>query len=170
MAMSIDVNLPRSHPARFPDRCVVCGRDGPQSHARIVTGTLGWWTWVVWWWGGPFMVKAPACPGCAWKLQGKRGASVLVTILLAALALFLVWPWFKDTVPPGLRRWAMMGLALACILPQIVIEVLYARPFDVTAFADSVDYEFTSHLYAAEFAVLNMDAAWVKIDGDDVSG
>lgn len=169
MAMSVDVNLPRSHEPRFPDRCVVCGRDGPRSHARIVTGTLGWWTWLMWWWGRPFTVKAPTCPGCAWKLQGLRGASLLATMLITALALVLIWPLFNDSVPPGLRRWAMMGLALVCILPQIVLEVLHARPFDVTAFQDSVDYEFTSLAYAVEFAAMNVDAAWVKIEGQDVS-
>ena len=37
-------------------------------------------------------------------------------------------------------------------------------PFDITVFADSVDYEFKSKDYAVEFAVLNIDAEWVKVD------
>jgi hypothetical protein len=64
-----------------------------------MTGTLGWWTWLLWWWGKPFVAKAPAC----------------------------------------------------------------------TAYADSVDYEFTSKDYAVDFATLNIDAAWVKVNGEIIN-
>ena len=59
-----------------------------------------------------------------------------------------------------------MGLALVCLLPQIIFEVLFAKPFDITAYADSVDYEFTSKDYAVDFALLNSNAAWVKVNGE----
>ena len=87
-------------------------------------------------------------------------------IVLAAFA--YIWPHFKDSVPAGLRKWAMMGLGLACVFPQILFEVFFARSFDITAFADSVDYEFASNEYACEFAVLNRDAAWVKVNGTTI--
>lgn len=63
----------------------------------------------------------------------------------------------------------MMGLALVCLLPQIIVEVFFAKPFDITAYADSVDYEFTSKDYAVEFATLNIDAAWVKVNGETIN-
>jgi hypothetical protein len=166
MAESTDINLPRSHVATFPDRCVVCGGAGPGSHVRLITGSIGWWTWLFWWWGKPFIVKAPACTGCAWKLHGLRMLSLVVTVAIIAAALWLVWPNIKDGIPRGLQRWAMLALALLCLLPQIIFEVFYARPFDITAFSDSVDYEFTSIDYAIEFATYNHDAEWVKIDGE----
>jgi len=169
MAESTDINLPRSYTARFPDRCVVCGHDNPTSHVRLITGTLGWWTWLLWWWGKPFVVKAPACNGCAWKLHGFRFVSLAVTIAITVAALWLIWPYFKDSVPRGLRKWAMMGLALVCLLPQFIFEVFFARPFDMTAYADSVDYEFTSKDYAVEFATLNVDAEWVKVNGEIIN-
>ena len=62
----------------------------------------------------------------------------------------------------------MMGLALVCLLPQFIVEVFFAKPFDLTAYADSVDYEFTSKEYAVEFAMLNTDAAWVKVNGESL--
>lgn len=164
MAESTDVNLPRSHVAQFPNRCVVCGHDDPQSHVRLITGTLGWWTWLLWWFGKPFVVKAPACTGCAWKLHGLRFISLIATISITVVVLWLVWPQLKDSVPPGVHKWAMMGLALVCLLPQVVFEVFYAKPFDITAYAESVDYEFTSKDYAIDFAMLNDDAAWVKVN------
>jgi hypothetical protein len=169
MAESTDVNLPRSHAARFPDRCVVCDCGNPDSYARIITGSIGWWTWLLWWFGKALVVKAPACTDCAWKLHGLRFVSLLATIGAAAAALWLIWPYFKDSIPRRLQKWAMMGLALVCILPQIILEVFFARPLDVTAYAESVDYEFTSKAYAADFAMLNLDAAWVKVNGEPIS-
>lgn len=169
MAESTDINLPRSHAARFPERCVVCGRDNPPSHVQLITGTLGWWTWLLWVWGTPFVAKAPACSGCAWKLHNSRFISLVVTLAIAVAALWLFWPHVKDSVPHGLRKWAMMGLALACLLPQIILEVFFAKPFDMTAYTESVDYEFTSKDYAAEFATLNLDAEWVKVNGEIIN-
>jgi hypothetical protein len=63
----------------------------------------------------------------------------------------------------------MMALGLICLLPQVIFEVFYAKPFDVTAFAESVDYEFTSKDYAIDFAVLNRDAKWVKVNGNAIT-
>ncbi|XZE45820.1 hypothetical protein SH467x_001077 [Pirellulaceae bacterium SH467] len=169
MAESTDINLPRSHAARFPARCVVCNGDAPKSHVRLMTGTLGWWTWLLWWWGKPFVAKAPACTACAWKLHGLRFASLALAISITVAALWLIWPYFKDSVPHSFRNWAMMGLAILCLLPQIIFEVFFAKPFDITAYADSVDYEFTSKDYAVDFATLNVDAAWVKVNGEIIN-
>ena len=63
----------------------------------------------------------------------------------------------------------MMGLALVCLLPQFIFEVFFAKPFDITAYADSVDYEFTSKEYAVDFAMLNVDAGWVKVNGENIN-
>lgn len=170
MAESIDVNLPRLHVARFPDRCVVCERSSPDSHVRIVTQSLGWWTWALWWFGKPFSVKAPACRRCAWRLHSRRFLSLALMLCVAFAAFTWIWPHFKDSVPRALRKWAMMALAFTCLIPQIIFEIFFAKPFEVTAFADSVDYEFTSRDYAYDFAILNGDAAWVKVDGATFSG
>lgn len=165
MAECINVNLPRSFEATFPQRCVVCERDNPGSSARIVTSSVGWWSLFTWWWGKPFAVKAPACSFCAWKLQWLRFVSLVVMLVTVTLALWFVWPAVQGAIPRALQKMAMMGIALLCLLPQVLFEVFYARPFDVTAFEESVDYEFTSKRYAADFAVLNYGAEWVKIDG-----
>jgi hypothetical protein len=90
----------------------------------------------------------------------------VLTISIAVATLWLIWPNFKDSVPEGLRKWAMMGLAILCLLPQIIMEVFFAKPFDITAYAESVDYEFTSKDYAIDFATLNIDAAWVKVNDE----
>lgn len=167
MAESTDVNLPRRYVPSFPDRCVACECDQPESYARIITGTLGWWTWLLWVWGKPFVIKAPACPGCAYKLHFYRLVSVAVTIAVVVFTLWGIWPHLKDAVPQPFHKWAMMGLALLCLIPQVVYEMCFAASFNVTAFSDSVDYEFRSRDYAIEFALLNTDAEWTKINGVD---
>ncbi len=56
-----------------------------------------------------------------------------------------------------------MGVGLPAIVPQIVWRVLHPYPFDLTAYAKSVDYEFCDAEAARGFAELNRDAEWVKI-------
>ena len=94
-----------------------------------------------------------------------RIVSLLITVTMTAAALWLVWPYIEPFVAKALVNWAMMGLVLACLLPWLLVEVYFARPFDVTAYADSVDYEFASEEYALDFYFLNRDAEWVKMSG-----
>jgi hypothetical protein len=143
----------------------VCGKSGPKSQVRLIKGTLAWWTVLTMWWGKMLVVKAPACPFCAWKLQGLRALGLAVTVAGMVAIVWLDGPQLKGVVPPGLQKWVLAGLALACLVPQLVFETFYARPFDVTAYDDSVTYEFTSADYALEFVLLNASAAWSKVNG-----
>ena len=59
-----------------------------------------------------------------------------------------------------LKKWLAMGLALACLAPVFLWEALRPAAIDLTAYADSVDYEFRDADYAHEFAAL--DNAEVK--------
>src|SRR5262245_26372959 len=166
MAVSCDINLPKSHVPKFPNRCVVCDCGSPRSKVRIVTTSSSWRTWLWWWWiGKPFVVKAPACSWCGWKLHWLRLLSWLAIIAIIFPLVWYIWPHFKDSVPRALRKWALMGLAVICLIPQMIFEVFFARPFDVVAYADSVDYQFTSQDYAIDFAMLNAHADWVKVNG-----
>ncbi len=168
MALSIDVNLPRKHKPKFPDCCVVCETPSPGSHVRIFTSTASWWSWIFWWYGKWIVVKAPACPFCAWKLHALRFLSIAVTGAIAYVGLFFFWPMMKESIPIGLRKWAMLGIGLVCIAPFLLLEVFFAMPFNVTAHKDSIDYEFTSIDYAVDFGMCNYDAAWVKIGDETV--
>lgn len=169
MAQSTDINLPRKHKARFPDRCVVCNCESPPSKSRVITGSQGWWTWVTWWWGMPFTVKVPTCHGCGWRFQARRLVGVLITCAVIAAVLVWGWPLMQDVVPKGLKRWTVLGLAIVCLLPFILFEIFFAPAFQITAYSGSVDYEFADWDYAYDFALLNRDAAWVKINGNEMS-
>jgi hypothetical protein len=163
MPFSTDVNLPKNHEARFPNKCVVCGCPSPESTVRLITGTIGWWTWLFWHFGLPFTIKAPACTFCGWRLHLLRLASLLVTVAACVVSIWVVWPFVSNQVPRAVQKWVIMGLALICLLPYFLYQTFFPPPFDITAHGDSVDYEFRDPDMANEFAELNQDAKWVKI-------
>ena len=53
------------------------------------------------------------------------------------------------------KRWALVGIALVCVLPWILWESAFPPAFDMTAYTNTVDYEFRDAAYADEFASLN---------------
>lgn len=85
MPLSADVNLPKDHPPRFADKRVLCGRASPMSSVRVVTGSIGWWSWLLWAYGKPFTFRAPACRRCGWLFHLQR----LLSLLLIAAAFWL---------------------------------------------------------------------------------
>lgn len=163
MAMSTDVNLPKTHKARFPNRCVACLAEEPDARLRFLTGSIGWWSWLLAWFGRPFTVHVPACKSCRLTMRLQRYASFAITIALLFLAWEFVVPELSEDYTRSTRRWLMLGVGLLALTPQILYEVFFPRPFDLTAYSKSVDYEFKDEAYAHEFATLNEDAAWVKI-------
>lgn len=168
MTISSEVNLPRSHVPRFPDRCVACGCSGPGSLTRISAGKIGGWgTWLFWWLQRPFIVRAPACNWCGWKLHRLRLLSSLITISIAVVALWYLWPYLGQHVPRALRPVAGTALVALFLMPLWVLEALFASPFNATVHPESVDYEFTAKDYALEFVMLNSDAEWIRVNGED---
>jgi hypothetical protein len=168
MPTSTDVNLPRSHKPKFPDRCVICNRENPKSKMRYKAGTLGWTTILFWSFGKRFVVYPPTCKPCGRKVHVFRILRLVVTILSVSLMIFWVWPLCKEHVDPRIEKWAMMGLAVIAMLPQVAYEVFLPRPFDISPFKKSVDYEFASADNAVDFAMENLDAAWVKVNDHDI--
>ena len=162
MTMSIDVNLPKDHPARFPDRCVVCGIESPDSTMRVFTNAIGWWTWLFWIFGKPFFIRLPACTGCSRWLHVRRFLDVVITIGIIVLAYGYLRPLVPRDLPRFVQKVILMGLLLLCFLPCFILNIFFPPPFDLTAFEKSVDYEFRDAELAQEFAELNQDAEWVK--------
>jgi hypothetical protein len=48
-----------------------------------------------------------------------------------------------------------MGIALICLVPWLAWETVFPPPIDLTAFSETVDYEFRDPEYAEEFMELN---------------
>ena len=90
--------------------------------------------------------------------------SILVSLALISLAYFFVWPLVPNNLEPETRKWILLGIGIVCLLPQIAYELVFPHPFSITAHKDSVDYEFREKVMADEFAALNRDAEWVKVE------
>jgi len=154
MPLSTDVKLPKSHPPVFPDRCVVCGANHPDATYRAGTNAIGWWTLAFWSFGQRFTVEVPACEPCCGRMRRQRWVQLAVNAAVAvagvAVAMSLL-QWYRGPF----KRWLVLGIALVCLLPVILWETFFPRPFDMTAFSDTMDYEFRDSAYAEEFAALN---------------
>jgi hypothetical protein len=119
--------------------------------------------------GSWFSTRPPACPRCAIRIRFQRIGSLLLTLAIAAVILFFVWPHSDDFVARPVRKWAAMGLLIVCLSPYFLWEFFFPPSIDITAYRNSIDYEFRNKAYAFEFARLNQEAEWVKILSDSKS-
>lgn len=163
MVTSTDVNLPRAHPAVYPKRCVRCGGDHQGHNIRLWTHTIGWWTVVFWMFGQGFTTRPPACRKCALPIRIHRIGGTVLGLMVAVLFMIFVWPQLDDFVARSLRKWVALGLVMVCFSPYLLWESIFPPAIDITAFKDSVDYEFRDEDFAHEFAELNRHAKWVEI-------
>ena len=163
MTLSTDVNLPRTHRAEYPERCVRCGDDPKGKTIRIWTHTIGWWTYLLWAFGRGFTTHPPVCGSCAWRVRAQRVGRFAVPLLIAALVMVFIWPRLDGNLFLEFRKWIIMGVILLCSAPYFLWEVFFPPTIDITAYKDNVDYEFADEDYAHDFAELNDDAEWVKL-------
>jgi hypothetical protein len=154
MALSTDVRLPKSQTPKFPNKCVVCGQESPDGNVTVSTRAIGWWTWIHWLPGSKYSVQVPACSWCGQRLRRQHWFRWLTVAALVFAAIFTIAPFFED-LPRALRRWTVMGAVIVVLLPWFLWETFFPPPIDLTAYSDSVDYEFRDPAYAEEFAALN---------------
>jgi hypothetical protein len=157
MAVSTDVNLPRSHTPVFPDRCVACGARSPGATYRAGTNAIGWRTLAFWSFGERVTVEVPACEACRGRMRRQRWVQLVVNAAFVVAGVVIagsLLKWYKGP----LKQWLMLGIALICLLPVVLWETFFPRPIDMTAFSHSVDYEFRDPAYAEEFASMNQHA------------
>jgi hypothetical protein len=155
VAWSTDVKLPRSVKPQFPTRCIWSGEPDPDAHVTLLTFSIGWHTIIhpsIP--GAPFKVRAPIKKEHRWKFLCERYGRVAITFVLAILGVWLVFPHLKNSGHWG--RWAGMWLVLLLLLPYILLSAAFPPKFDITAYKDSVVYEFLSPIYAREFAEVNV--------------
>jgi hypothetical protein len=157
MPLSSDVRLARVYRPKFPHRCVHCDRLGPDASVRIyhnsqnplvlillpVLYAFGW-----------SHVDAPICKTCKPKFQMQRvlRTVALMALIFAALVLFgpLLAGWSSWA-----RRLLGIGMLLIATIPVALYEVLRPRRFATSTIGDSIDYQFASPAYAAEFKAMN---------------
>jgi hypothetical protein len=165
MALSTDVNLPRNHKARFPDRCVVCGVRSPNASIEIKAGTFGGWDILSMLLTEPYYVEVPACTRCGRRLRFQRLLDWIQMIVAVVVSIWLVMPLVDERFPHFAgKKWIALGVGILSIMPLVIWRTCFPYSFDMTAFANSVDYEFRDEAAAHEFAELNQDAEWFKTE------
>lgn len=148
------VTLPKSRSPVFPDMCISCGASSPGALYRASTHAVGWWTWLLWSFGKKYQAEVPACAPCRDRMVRQRWLQLGVNVVFIVAG---VWTagWLLAGYQGPFKAWLMMGIALVCLLPLFVWETIFPKPFDMTATAEKVDYEFRDRDYATRFAALN---------------
>ena len=158
MPLSTDIRLPKTLKPIFPDRCVACGVPNPEGSFRVATNAIGWWTLAFWTFGRRFSIDVPACDLCRRQMIRQQWWRRIVFAGFMVVGVGLEIYLLGSTRGP-LKRWLAMGIVLACLLPYSAWETFSPPPIDLTAYADTVDYEFRDEEYADEFLALNRHAA-----------
>jgi hypothetical protein len=153
MPLATDVNLPKDHIPIFPDRCVCCGRERPGGVFRIGTQAIGWWT-LLSHFGPRFTAEVPACGACRVRMRRQRWLRFLISAAFVVAGVSIAMSLLKWYHGP-FKKWLAMGITLIFLTPLILWETLFPPPVDLTAYAETVDYEFRDAEYAADFAELN---------------
>ena len=154
MPLSIDVKLPRDYTPVFPSRCVACGADSPDGSVLLSTQTIGWLSLLTLHNGSRFKTAVPACKRCKRRISLQkwlRGSALALFAVVGVLIAFRVLYWYRGFG----RKWIAMAIVLLFCAPLIAWEIFNPRPVDVTAYSDSVEYEFLDARYAEEFIRLN---------------
>jgi hypothetical protein len=149
------IKLPRDHVPIFPDRCVGCGR-GSLTKRKVKTHTVGVLSVATFHQGDRFTIAIPCCRACSMRMRSRMATGIVFFVPLA-----MVFGWLALIVSHQyhLGSWAKRGVIALFLavstLPLILWHIFLPPPFDVTAFVESVDYDFRDLSYAVEFAKLN---------------
>src|SRR5262245_2829794 len=115
---AVTVNLPKSHAAVFPARCIRCGATEPASTWQVGTRAIGWWTILFQSSGPRYSVDVPACQTCGRQLRRRVLARLFLEWVLIFVGVGLAM-WALGWQPAGWRKWAVLGLGLLAVLPLL---------------------------------------------------
>ena len=63
--------------------------------------------------------------------------------------------WALGWQPAGWGKWAIISLGLLAILPLFVWDQIFPPLLDLTAYSNTVNFDFRDAIYAEEFRKLN---------------
>ncbi len=155
--MSIRVTLDASRPARFPDRCVLCGKRGPGDSLELSTNPHGDWRTFFALDDGGRTASVPACAGCR-ELMERQSQLRRWGVLVAVVISFVLYAVLLYCYHGPLVNVVRAGGLVFFMLPHFVWEALFPLPIDVTAAKSSITYSFEYDIYAIEFKRLNRPA------------
>jgi len=101
----------------------------------------------------PLRSTRPACDACISKLVWQRRGRFVISLLFICVGVFIAHRVLGDF--KGINKAITIAITLASCVPWFLWEVFVPRAIELTAFKDTVDYEFADPDFAAEFAELN---------------
>ena len=164
MQLSSEVTLPKDYVPKFPAKCIVC-HGAPDSAVKIAHNSqnafLTFFIPLLWIFGWS-RVEVPICKACKPRYRLQRWGREVICLALVIAAFLFIQPHFKSWSRVT-RNIVILVVGFATISIWALAEVIWHRIFDTTARTDSIDYEFASPHYAAEFYELN-EAQVLKSD------
>lgn len=153
--MAHTVELPTASVPRFPDRCVVCGRERPGDAVdlRAFFNAMQPLDDSV---GKIHHVQVPACAGCKGKLVRSRWIGKAVFGVCVAIGTALI---FGLTQLGWVEGWlAYVAILVALAVPLAIGQLLYTAHFDFSPWDRRLVFEFRSRDYAEAFEAINEPA------------
>ena len=151
------VEVSRALPAKFPDRCVICGVQHPGHQARFFAGSqYGALFFAAWLETGTNFVLAPACPSCLLSVRIRNLLRFGVSAACIALATWLLF-WVAGGAGRDIVKLKVLGVVVAGYFPVLAWDWLFPASFSLST--DDPNHQFKFHFqdaaYAAEFHALN---------------
>jgi hypothetical protein len=157
--MSKDINLPIGQRPVFPDRCPICEKPGINDVIRLSggRGVLGWFAPRIA--GRHIDIAIPAHTSCARSFTIQRRLINFADILIVFIIIFAALLLLRLLFPAIAGTWRtiiILALAFGYMFLRGIWTALILPPrVDITVFNTTINYEFRSRPYAAEFARLN---------------
>ncbi len=151
--MSTSVTLDVTRNARFPDRCILCGHQGPGDSLELSASPDANWRWLF---RKPAArtIQVPACTTCYELMSRQRQLRRWGVVIALAAAVVLYGVLLICYRGPLLNVIRSGGLVFF-LLPYFVWEAIFPLPISVTATRTSITYSFEYDVYAIEFTRLN---------------
>ena len=136
----------------FPDCCMICAKESPNSSTRIIgrDGLKGRMLWAGW-----FMQKIPCCPSCGRKYKLWRIWDFVRALLIAAI----FFSFGVIYLLPRMEGWKCGLIVLSMICVGFAVAAVWNRifppPFHITRSGDWMEYEFRDESLYLKFIELN---------------
>jgi hypothetical protein len=153
--MAVTVNMPKDVAPEFPDRCISCGQIQPNWHFRVCTHAIGWWTIALWSYGKKFCVEVPVCEHCNHDMRRQKRVRTIFTWAFGIVGVCVAFYVLAEYTQTFWGGWLAMAIGLVFLSPVMLWEWHFPPALDLTAYSESVDYDFRDPEYALEFACLN---------------
>jgi len=159
LSSELTVTIPMLQVPTFPQRCVRCGMESPDSTLRVFPETASTSESDE----EPFdpaivSVEVPACSACARRMACWSWLRWGILVVSMSVALVFWVCRYPVNWPIGLGGWAaLLGLGILAVVPWAVLRGYLPLPIeiDIDSQSATAQYQFLDHSYAEEFAAFN---------------